>query len=64
MVPEVDEVLDYFKGLKHFSKILPGQIPKNSGIVYGGHDVQHRTDVSIVPFVHLDDLFNPFGSAC
>ena len=54
---------DYFKGLKHFSNIFPNNIPGGSGIVYGGQEVQVRTDVSIVPFDQLDHLFN-MAEAC
>ncbi|MBN1931376.1 MAG: ATP-binding protein [Desulfobacterales bacterium] len=49
---------NYFKGLNHFVKLFPDHIPKGSGIVYGGDKVQQRTDVSIVPFDHLNHLFN------
>ena len=49
---------DYFKGLKHFAKLFPDRIPQGSGIVYGGDEAQQRTDVSIVPFAHLNELSN------
>lgn len=49
---------DYFKGLNHFAKVFPGHIPKGSGIVYGGNEVQTRTNFSIVPFTHLNKLFD------
>jgi uncharacterized protein len=48
---------DYFKGLNHFKKLLPDQILSGSGLVYGGNVVQSRTDVSIVPFSHINTLF-------
>jgi len=48
---------DYFKGLNHFVNIFPDQIPKGMGLVYGGDESQKRTDVSIVPFNRLNDLF-------
>ena len=48
---------DYFKGLNHFYKIFPEQVPNGMGLVYGGDESQKRTDVSIVPFNRLNDLF-------
>lgn len=49
---------DYFKGLKHFAKVFPNHILKGGGLVYGGDEKQQRTDVSIVPFQYLKNLFN------
>ena len=49
---------DYFKGLNHFAKVFPGDIPGGAGLVYGGRDVQKRTDVDIVTVQYLPDLFN------
>jgi len=49
---------DYFKGLKHFKKVYPDYIPGGGGIVFGGEEGQKRTDVVIVPFRHLYDLFD------
>ena len=49
---------DYFKGLKHFAKLFPDHIPWGSGLVYGGKKAQRRTDVSIVPYQQVYDLFN------
>ena len=48
---------DYFKGLNHFIKIFPENVPNGSGLVYSGDEKQKRTDVSIVPFNCLNDLF-------
>ena len=48
---------DYFKGLNQFVKIFSEHIPKGTGLIYGGDESQKRTDVSIVPFKHLNDLF-------
>ncbi|MFO7558586.1 MAG: ATP-binding protein [Desulfobacterales bacterium] len=48
---------EYFKGLNHFVKIFPEHVPAGKGLVYGGDENQKRTDVSIVPFKHLNDLF-------
>ena len=49
---------DYFKGLKHFAYVFPDHIPKGSGLIYGGIEKQQRTNVSIVPFPYLNNLFN------
>ncbi len=47
---------DYFKGLNHFTKLFPEQIPDGSGLVYGGHKSQLRTNISIVPITKLRQL--------
>ena len=39
---------DYFKGLRHFSKVFGGKV-ESSGLVYGGSELQQRTEWSIVP---------------
>lgn len=49
---------DYFKGLNHFVKLFPDQIPKGSGIVYSGDQAQKRTNVTIVPFHQMNSLFS------
>lgn len=48
---------DYFKQLNHFEKIFSDHLPKGSGLVFSGAEKQERTNVSIVPFQHLYDLF-------
>ncbi|MFO7970554.1 MAG: ATP-binding protein [Desulfobacterales bacterium] len=48
---------DYFKGLNHFVSIFSEHVPKGMGLVYGGERRQERTNVSIVPFNRLNDLF-------
>lgn len=48
---------DYFNGLNYFVKIFTEHVPKGTGLVYGGNESQKRTDVSIVPFKRLNDLF-------
>ncbi len=48
---------DYFKGLNHFVKIFSEQIPEGMGFIYGGDESQQRTDVFIVPFNRMNDLF-------
>jgi uncharacterized protein len=49
---------DYFKGLIYFAKLFPDQLPRGSGLVYGGDQAQERSDVTVVPFSHLFDLFD------
>ncbi|MFZ3207707.1 MAG: ATP-binding protein [Geobacteraceae bacterium] len=46
---------DYFKGLKHFAKCLPG-LPWGGGLVYGGEEVQLRSDVRIYPATGIHEL--------
>ena len=53
---------DYFKGLKHITKIFPDNMPWGSGLVYGGDTSQKRTDVFISPFVQLYDLLDMMDS--
>ena len=48
---------EYFKGLNHFTKTFPESVHNGSGLVCGGVAKQKRTDVSIVPFKYLNDLF-------
>lgn len=50
---------DYFKGLDHFSKVLPTtHLPKGAGLVYGGDESQQRTDISIFPVLEMNTLFH------
>jgi predicted AAA+ superfamily ATPase len=49
---------DYFKGLKHFAKLFPDNIPWGSGLVYSGEEAQRRMDIAVVPYQHVDDLFS------
>jgi hypothetical protein len=49
---------DYFKGLRHFSKIFGNSIPRGSGLVYGGQEGQRRTDVTVVPVYGLQELWD------
>jgi len=41
---------DYFKGLNYFTKLFSNQMPRGSGIIYGGDQTQIRTGVKIEPF--------------
>ena len=52
---------DYFKGLKHFTKLFHDHIPGGSGLVYGGVDAQERTDTVIVPVSQIYSLFDRAG---
>lgn len=47
---------DYFKGLNHFVKLFPAHIPAGSGIIYGGKELQRRTNVFVCPFVQMYEL--------
>lgn len=49
---------DYFKGLNHFTKLFEAHIPHGSGLVYGGNEIQQRSDVTIVPINRLPALFS------
>lgn len=49
---------DYFKGLAHFARVFPANIPRGSGLVYGGEDAQKRSDVTVVPFYQLHELLS------
>ena len=53
---------DYFKGLRHFSKLFKASIPQGSGLVYGGDDSQQRTDVAIFSVYDLPDLWKRIDS--
>ena len=52
---------DYFKGINHFIKLFPDNLPNGGGIVYGGENSQDRTNISIVPFRGLSDLLGKYG---
>jgi predicted AAA+ superfamily ATPase len=47
---------DYLKGLRHFAKLFPEQIPHGSGLVYGGPEPQQRSGITIVPLAELPNL--------
>lgn len=52
---------DYFKGLKHFMKIMPS-LPWGTGLIYGGLERQMRSDTRIYPVYALEDLLNEIGT--
>ena len=49
---------DYFKGLAYFARVFPDNIPRGSGLVYGGEDAQKRSDITVVPFYQLHELLS------
>jgi hypothetical protein len=49
---------DYFKGLAYFARVFPDNIPRGSGLVYGGEDAQKRSDINVVPFYQLHELLS------
>ncbi len=51
---------DFFKGLRNFQKTVGDQLSVFSGILYGGNEVQQRSDVLIHPAVMCEELFNQF----
>ncbi|MFH0726486.1 MAG: ATP-binding protein [Pseudomonadota bacterium] len=54
---------DFFKGLRNFKKALGDQRRIYSGILYGGNEVQRRSDAAIYPAVKCRDLFDQFLAA-
>jgi len=49
---------DYFKGLKRFQAVLDHS-PYGRLVVYGGEQVQHRSDnTTVVPLMDLDSVLN------
>ena len=52
---------DYFKGLKHFMKVIPN-LPRGSGLIYGGLERQVRSDTRIYPVCDLEEMLNEIGS--
>jgi len=54
-------VPDYFRGLKRFSRVFP-QLPFGGAVVYGGDDVQLRTDAKVYPAVKVHDLLESIGT--
>jgi predicted AAA+ superfamily ATPase len=51
---------DYFKGLKHFMKVIP-DLPLGSGLIYGGPERQVRSDTRIYPVCDLEEMLNEIG---
>jgi len=48
---------DFFKGLKHFSRIA-SEPPRGGGVIYGGQEIQQRGIFRIYPVTAMDDMFD------
>jgi uncharacterized protein len=48
---------DYFKGLKHFMKVVP-DMPRGAGLIYGGQERQVRSDTRIYPAYAMEEMLN------
>jgi predicted AAA+ superfamily ATPase len=51
---------DYFKGLKHFMKIMP-DLRWGTGVIYGGRERQVRSDTRIYPVYDMEEMLNKVG---
>jgi hypothetical protein len=52
---------DYFKGLRCFREVVKGNWEVASGIVYGGNEIQRRTDTLVQPVIDCVRLFAEVG---
>jgi len=52
--------VDYFKGLKHFMKVIT-DLPRGAGLIYGGLERQTRSDVRIYPVYDLEEMLSEIG---
>ena len=52
---------DYFKGIKHFAKLVDNA-PNGGGLVYGGNERWRHNGTQIVPFDDLDALLVACGA--
>lgn len=48
---------DYFKSLRHFSKAVGTGIRVSGAVIYGGKDIQRRSDFPVYPVNMCEDLF-------
>jgi uncharacterized protein len=48
---------DYFKGLRLFAKAVGANRQITGGVVYGGREIQKRSDFSVYPVTQLEELF-------
>lgn len=48
---------DYFKGLHHFVKAVGPHRQINGGVIYGGSDIQKRSDFPVYPVTQGEELF-------
>ncbi len=55
-------VADFFRGLKHFSRVS-GEPPYGCGLIYGGKDVQHRSNCLIYPVTAMEEMFEKLNHA-
>ena len=52
---------DFFKGLRHLKKAVGSGQTVKGGIIYGGNEMQMRSDFPVYPFNSCEDLFNEQG---
>ncbi len=52
---------DYFKGIKHFAKLVDN-VPNGGGLVYGGNERWRHNGTQIVPFDDIDALLVACGA--
>lgn len=48
---------DYFRGLKHFTN-LHKSLPMGSGLIYGGNEIQQRSEIRICPILRTAELLS------
>lgn len=49
---------DYFKGLRHFTKAIGTIRHITGGVIYGGDEIQKRSDFPVYPVMRCDELFS------
>jgi hypothetical protein len=47
---------DFFKGLKHFSRVA-GELSHGCGLIYGGKEIQQRGNFRIYPVTAMEEMF-------
>ena len=52
---------DFFKGLKHFSRVA-GELPYNCGLIYGGKEIQQRSNALVYPVTAIDEMFESLNA--
>ncbi len=52
---------DYFKGLHHFVKAAGTKRHITGGVIYGGNEIQKRSDFPVYPVTRCEDLFAEQG---
>jgi len=52
---------DYFKGLKSFKEAVGDRWQVTSSVIYGGTDIQRRTDSLVYPITKCPELFKETG---